>query len=167
MNEAFIGYGIIVAVGWTMEVFNKPPAENVPQVCNVDGSNCKAATDAEIQFNRSLIADVTINLEVAGHDEKWKETVSIFRAGDRAGALFIFQWLAKEGCSPALVEIGNIYEKGGGGVDKNLNEAIKVVSHSVDVLDDPKAHLALGHIYLQVAKTNDEFLDAYYVNLCS
>lgn len=99
--------------------------------------------------------------EISGHDEKWKEAVEMFRTGDRAGALFVFQRLAKEGCSPALVEVGNIYEQGGGGVAKDMDKAIEWYSRSVGVLDDPKAHLGLGRIYLQRGK-NDDFFNAYH-----
>ncbi|MCB1662202.1 MAG: tetratricopeptide repeat protein [Pseudomonadales bacterium] len=100
--------------------------------------------------------------EVPSHDEKWHEAVGMFRSGDRAGALFLFQRLAKEGCSPALVEIGNIYEQGGGGIERDVDKAIEWYSRSVKVLDDPKAHLGLGRLYLQCGKTDDDYFNAYH-----
>jgi len=86
----------------------------------------------------------------------------MFRSGDRVGSLFIFQRLAKEGCSPALVEIGNIYEQGGGGVEKDIATAIKWYQRSVEVIDDPKAHLGLGRLYLQYGKTDGDYSNALY-----
>ena len=96
------------------------------------------------------------------HDEPWKKAVNVFREGDKAGALFLFKKLANEGCAPALVEIGNIYEQGGGGVKQNFEKAIRWYLRSVEVLDDPQAHLGLGRVYLLHAGSEKDYANAYY-----
>ncbi|WP_198411177.1 tetratricopeptide repeat protein [Marinimicrobium alkaliphilum] len=84
-----------------------------------------------------------------------------FNSGDFSGALFIFKRLAKEGCSTALVEVGNIYELGGGGIEKDVDKAIQWYNYSIESLDDPKAHLCLARAYLQRGKTDDDYRRAY------
>ena len=96
------------------------------------------------------------------HDEPWENAVGVFRKGDKAGALFLFKRLANEGCAPALVEIGNIYEQGGGGVEQDFDEAIKWYLRAVEVLDDPQAHMGLGRIYLLHAGSEKDYANAYY-----
>jgi len=96
------------------------------------------------------------------HEEYWKEAVQVFRSGDRSGALFLFQRLAKDGCAPALVEVGNIFEQGGGGVKKDINKAVEWYNRSVSVLDDPKAHLGLGRLFLLYGKSDSDYLNAHY-----
>lgn len=103
-----------------------------------------------------------VDRAVQGHEEKWQEAVKLFRQGDRAGALFRFKRLANEGCGPALVEIANIYEQGGAGVAVNTSMAERYYELAVDVLDDPKAHLALGRINLQKTGSEDCLQKARY-----
>jgi len=102
------------------------------------------------------------SIDNPAHDEPWKKAISVFRDGDKAGALFLLKRLANEGCAPALVEIGNIYEQGGGGVEQDFEKAIKWYLRSVEVLDDPKAHLGLGRIYLLHADSEKDYVNAYY-----
>ena len=97
------------------------------------------------------------NIERDDFDERWIDAVNLYRKGDKSGALFRFKKLAKEGCAAALVEVGNIYERGGGGVSGNISEAETWYLRSVEVLDDPKAHLALGRIYLDSSVFLDRF----------
>lgn len=81
---------------------------------------------------------------------RWKLSEDSFLKGDLAGALFILKKLAKEGFEPAYLEIGNIYELGGGGVEKDLNKAEYWYKRSASSLDkNSSTHLALGRIYLQ------------------
>lgn len=102
------------------------------------------------------------NIERDDFDERWIDAVNLYRKGDKSGALFRFKKLAKEGCAAALVEVGNIYERGGGGVSGNISEAETWYLRSVEVLDDPKAHLALGRIYLDSSVFLDRFEKAHY-----
>lgn len=97
------------------------------------------------------------NIETDAHDEKWTEAVELFRKGDKSGALFRFKRLAYEGCSPALVEIGNIYEIGGGGIEKDIDKARQWYINSVETIDDPRAHLALGRIYYRTTDYRSAF----------
>jgi hypothetical protein len=58
--------------------------------------------------------------------------------------------LADEGFELAYVEIGNIYELGTGGVDQDLEKAIRWYQKSIQSnAPDSAAHLGLGRIYLQ------------------
>ncbi|WP_317930585.1 tetratricopeptide repeat protein [Halioxenophilus sp. WMMB6] len=102
------------------------------------------------------------NIEKDDFDGRWIDAVDLYRKGDKTGALFRFKKLAQEGCAAALVEIGNIYERGGGGVSSDVFEAEVWYLRSVEVLDDPKAHLALGRIYLDFSGFSQRFDKAHY-----
>ena len=88
--------------------------------------------------------------------DQWRTAENTFLKGDLAGALFLLKKLAKEGCELAFLEIGNIYELGGGGVEKNLKKAIAWYERSIsEIHENPAAHLALGRLYLQSSETCD------------
>ena len=95
------------------------------------------------------------------HEDQWDLAGSTFLRGDLAGALFLFKKLANEGCAPALAEIGNIYELGGGGIERDINRAIIWYQRSIDTIVSPKAHLALGRLYLQ-SKEKCDYARAHY-----
>ena len=95
------------------------------------------------------------------HHDIWAEAVTEFRNGNLSSALFLFKRLAKDGCTPALVEIGNIYELGGKDVEQDLSLAEQWYQRSVNLQDDPKAHLALGRIRLRNAKTKEDYRRAH------
>ena len=102
------------------------------------------------------------NLDIESHETKWLQAVGVFEEGDLAGALFLFKKLAHEGCAPALIEIGNIYELGGGGVKQDLEIAKRWYRYAVDIIDDARAHLALGRLYLQTGTSNSDFSKARF-----
>lgn len=102
------------------------------------------------------------NIDNEEHDARWLEAVNTFKKGDRAGALFLFKRLANDGCAPALIEVGNIYEIGARGIKKNIDEAKKWYLHAVEVIDDAKAHLALGRLYLTAGDSPSDFRNAHY-----
>lgn len=102
------------------------------------------------------------NIDIKAHDDRWLDAVKTFRKGDRAGALFLFRKLAYEGCAPALVEVGNIYELGGRGVKKDYDEAKKWYIRAVEVIDDASAHLSLGRLYLKTGDSHNDFYNAHY-----
>ncbi len=76
----------------------------------------------------------------------WQKAVDSFNQGDLIGALYVFKKISRTRPT-ALVEIGNIYELGGGGVEQNFVEACKWYEKSVEELNDPKAHMGLGRLY--------------------
>lgn len=80
-------------------------------------------------------------------DRRWDQAIKTFSNGDKAGALFIFKALAKDGELAAFREIGNIYEFGGGGVEKDIKEAINWYDKSVDYANDGYACIGLARIY--------------------
>ena len=88
--------------------------------------------------------------------EQWETAENTFMKGDLAGALFLFKKLEKEGFELALLEIGNIYELGGGGVKTDIEKAIFWYERSISAIyDNPAAHLALGRLYIQSSRTSD------------
>jgi TPR repeat protein len=93
---------------------------------------------------------------------EWEKAVTAFRSGDLQGALFVFNKIAKRGSPAAYVEIGNIYEIGGEGVEQDLDESICWYNKSVDYMDEPMAHLALGRIYLSRNKSIEELEKARF-----
>lgn len=76
----------------------------------------------------------------------WEKAVAAFENGDLSGALFTFRKISKQRPG-ALVEIGNIYEIGGGGVEQDYSKAKIWYEKAIDEVDDPKAHLGLGRLW--------------------
>lgn len=97
------------------------------------------------------------NLHLATSAQMWSRAEEAFESGDLAGALFMFKKIYQEGYPEALVEIGNIYEQGGGGVEKDIDEAIKFYKKSIVACDDPLAHMAFGRLLLRIAKKQADF----------
>lgn len=81
-------------------------------------------------------------------DPRWKEAIASFESGDKAHALTIYKELAADGDCYALVEIGNIFENGGGGVTADYNEAAKWYRKAIFEIDDVDAHLRLAKMCL-------------------
>ncbi len=81
-------------------------------------------------------------------DPRWAEAIASFESGDKAHALTIYKKLAADGDCYALVEIGNIFENGGGGVTVDYNEAAKWYRKSIFEIDDVDAHLRLAKMCL-------------------
>jgi len=71
--------------------------------------------------------------------------------GDLNSALFLYRSLVEDGESYAMVEVARIYEIGGQGVTRNLEEAAKWYRRAVYEVDDPKAHLSLARLQFNKA----------------
>lgn len=80
-------------------------------------------------------------------DSIWRKAAEAAEIGDCAGVLFLLRSLAEKGAWQALARIGELYEAGGGNLEKNLTEAVKWYQKSIFECDDPVAHLGLGRIY--------------------
>lgn len=80
-------------------------------------------------------------------DRRWSMAIDALRKGDKAGSLHIFKSLAKEGEPAAYREIANIYEFGGGGVEKNIQKAIQWYEKSVDEVNDGYGCIGLARVY--------------------
>jgi len=98
--------------------------------------------------------------------DRWYEVADLHDSGDVAGAVFQLQRLANEGFSPALAELGDKYECGGGGIDIDLAEAVKWYKKSVEAIDDVRSHIGLARIYLQSKELDpDRSLSFYHLKL--
>lgn len=80
-------------------------------------------------------------------DRRWDLAVDILRKRDKAGALYLFKTLAREGERAAFREIGNILEFGGRGVNKDIDAAIAWYRKAVDEANDSHACIGLARIY--------------------
>jgi TPR repeat protein len=80
-------------------------------------------------------------------DTLWEKAAAAAEENDNQGVIFLLKSLADKGVWQALARIGELYETGGGNLEKNLDEAVKWYRKSVFDCDDPIAHLGLGRIY--------------------
>lgn len=88
------------------------------------------------------------NLQLpAVFSERLKEAESKFTNNDVIGALQVLLEIENEGCHWARVEIGNIYELGGDGVERDPSQALRWYQKAVESTDDIYAHLAMGRLY--------------------
>lgn len=98
--------------------------------------------------------------------ERWYEVADLHDSGDVAGAVFQLKRLASEGFSPALAELGDKYEFGGGGIEVDLSEAVGWYKKSVEAIDDVRSHIGLARIYLQSKELDpDRSLSFYHLKL--
>lgn len=79
----------------------------------------------------------------------WEKANAAAEKGDNLGVVFLLESLADKGVWRALARIGELYEAGGGNLEKNLSNAVKWYRKSVFECDDPVAHLGLGRIYYE------------------
>jgi TPR repeat protein len=80
-------------------------------------------------------------------DRLWQKAVTAAEEGDNLGVIFLLKSLADKGVWQALARIGELYEAGGGNLEKNLDEAAKWYRKAIFECDDPVAHLGLGRLY--------------------
>jgi TPR repeat protein len=81
-------------------------------------------------------------------DAVWQQADRAANAGDIAGVLFLLRSLADKGVWAACARIGEIYERGGSGVPRDMEQAIRWYRKAVFEADDRVAHLGLGRAYL-------------------
>jgi TPR repeat protein len=84
----------------------------------------------------------------ANLDAGWEQADRAANAGDIAGVLFLLRSLVDKGVWAACARIGEIYERGGKGVPRDMEQAIRWYREAVFEADDPVAHLGLGRAYL-------------------
>lgn len=80
-------------------------------------------------------------------DPLWGKAEEAAKRGDVAGVLFLWKALADKGVWQAYARIGELYERGADGVDKNLDQALSWYRKAVFEGDDPVAHVGLGRAY--------------------
>src|SRR4051812_19213256 len=81
----------------------------------------------------------------------WEKAEAAAEKGDNVGVIYLLKSLAEKGVWQTLARIGELYETGGGNLERNLDEAVKWYRRSVFECDDPVAHLGLGRIYFEAA----------------
>ena len=77
----------------------------------------------------------------------WEKADEAAGRNDYAGVLFVLKSLAEKGVWQAYARIGELYEAGGGGVEKNLDAALSWYRRGVYEGDDPVAHIGMGRAY--------------------
>lgn len=92
---------------------------------------------------------------------RWRLAVAQFSAGDKAGALYILKRLAMEGVQQAYVQIGKIYEIGGGGVEPNFGEAVRWYRKATYESDNVHGYLCLARMYYQGKGVDVNYGEAY------
>lgn len=94
-------------------------------------------------------------------ERTWALAEEAFSRGDKKGALFSFLALARQGEWLAYVEVGNLYEMGGNGVEKNHEEALFWYRKAVFEADDPNAHFALARLYFNGRELQQDYEKAF------
>ena len=77
----------------------------------------------------------------------WAQLDVAAEKGDHRTMILFMKQLDGLGDSRVTARIGEFYELGGIGVDKDVDEAVKWYQKAVSERDDPIAHLGLGRIY--------------------
>lgn len=102
----------------------------------------------------------------------WEQADRAANAGDIAGLLFLLRSLAEKGVWSACARVGEIYERGGKGVARDMEQAIRWYRKAVFEADDAAAHLGLGRAYLygdgvdlDYAKALEHLRKAHLANL--
>ena len=92
----------------------------------------------------------------------WREASNHIKQNRRARAIRIFRDLANKGHTLAFVEMGNIYELGGGDVTQDFEQAERYYQLAVQEINEPAAHLALGRLYYRTAKSNEDYRKSFH-----
>lgn len=90
----------------------------------------------------------------------WEKAHEAASKGDMAGVLFLWKALAEKGVWQLLARIGEAYERGGSGVERNVEQALFWYRRAVYECDDPIGHLGLGRAYYTGAGLQQDFGEA-------
>jgi len=77
----------------------------------------------------------------------WDKAAEAEARRDMPGTLFLWKALAGRGVWQACSRIGEKYERGAPGVEKDQEQALRWYRRAVFQGDDPIAHLRLGRAY--------------------
>lgn len=77
----------------------------------------------------------------------WNKATQAGNAGDFPGLIFAWRALVEHGVVQVCAHIGQVYETGGEGIEKDINQALFWYRRAVFECDDPLAHLGLGRAY--------------------
>ena len=97
---------------------------------------------------KSVLLPVTDNAPTKDPlDPLWEKADEAAKNGDIVGALFIWKAIAEKGVWQIYARIGEIYETGANGVEKDIQKALYWYRKAVFEGDDPIAHVGLGRAY--------------------
>ena len=105
--------------------------------------------------------------EDASIDRRWQLARDTYKSGDNAGAIFLLLALEKDGIEQAAVEIGNIYEFGGGGIEKDIEKAHYWYNRAISKFSDSIAYLYQARLYYsnkEYSKALDNLHKITYLN---
>jgi TPR repeat protein len=89
------------------------------------------------------IKDKEVSLE-----SRWQEAKTLYRNGDKSGALFLYKSLVKDGELAAYTEVANIYEQpSGGGVAQDFFKAREWYKKTIDIANDVYGCIGLGRMF--------------------
>ena len=77
----------------------------------------------------------------------WNKATQAGNAGDFPGLIFAWRALVEHGVVQVCAHIGQVYETGGEGIEKDINQALFWYRKAIFECDDPLAHLGLGRAY--------------------
>jgi TPR repeat protein len=80
-------------------------------------------------------------------DPLWEKADEAAKSGDIAGALFVWKALADKGVWQIYARIGDLYERGASGVEKDVQQALHWYRKAIFEGNDPIAHVGLGRAY--------------------
>ncbi len=101
----------------------------------------------------------TIGDKEASLESRWLQAKTLYRNGDKSGALFLYKSLIKDGEFAAYTEIANIYEQpSGGGVEQDFNKAREWYKKAIDIANDVYGCIGLARI-LYYGKGGDRDFD--------
>lgn len=88
-----------------------------------------------------------IESKEASLESRWQDAMTLFRNGDRSGALFIYKSLVKDGELSAYREVANIYEQpSGGGVIQDFAKTREWYKKAIDIANDAYGCVGLGRM---------------------
>jgi hypothetical protein len=96
-------------------------------------------------------------------DPLWEKAVAAAEKGDNTGVVFLLRSLGNKGVWQAWAAMGELYESGGGNLEKSLNEAVKWYQMAIYECDDPIAHLGMGRAYYNgTGGVQQDFIKAFF-----
>ena len=90
-------------------------------------------------------------------DPLWAKVEQAAAREDMPGVLFILRALADKGVWQAYARIGEIYERGAKGIDKDPAQALQWYRRALFDGDDPVAHMGLGRAYYSGVGTERDY----------
>jgi TPR repeat protein len=94
-------------------------------------------------------------------DLLWREAEEAAKRGDFVALVYIWKALAAKGEFSLFGNIGDVYERGAAGVERDIQEALHWYHKGVAELDDPICHIGLGRSYCIGNGVKQDFAAAF------